>query len=129
MHFYRLIGIVYQSNKQMHLKRLKIKKDKIMKVQEVIDLINDKEIYSLYEVEYTINPHGTKRCPKVASGLNLDEHRWYSIATDVYQCEDGFVGITGAYQSFSEMQTWEDIGVICGAEEYKAIQTITYVPL
>ena len=63
------------------------------------------------------------------SCLNLDEHRWYSIATDVYECEDGLVGVTGAFQSFSESQTWEDIGVMCGAEQYKVITSITYVPL
>ena len=100
-----------------------------MKVQEVIDLINERDdLYSLYDAEYTINPYGSTRCKKVADGLELDEHRWYSIATDVYECEDGFVGVTGAYQSFSESQTWEDIGVQCGAEEYKSVQTTTYVP-
>lgn len=94
-----------------------------MKVQEVIDLFFDNAIYSLWEAESMID------CKKVASGLNLDEHRWYSIATDVYECEDGFVGVTGAFQSFSEAQTWEDIGVMCGAEQYKVVTQITYVPL
>lgn len=95
-----------------------------MKVQDVIDLFNENDVYALWEAEGMIETF----CKKVASGLNLDEHRWYSIATDVYKCEDGFVGVTGAYQSFSESQTWEDIGVICGAREYKAVQTTTYEP-
>lgn len=94
-----------------------------MKVQEVIDLFFDNAVYSLCQAEEMID------CEKVASGLNLEEHRWYSIATDVYECEDGVVGITGAFQSFSESQTWEDIGVLCGAEQYKVVTKISYEPL
>lgn len=93
-----------------------------MKVQEVIDLINGKEIYCIWDAECMID------CKLVAECLNLDEHRWYSIATSVYKCEDGFVGITGAFQSFSEEQTWEDIGVVCGAREYKEIPSVSYIP-
>ena len=94
-----------------------------MKVQELIELVNGGKFYSLYEAEDAI-PVDVE---KVASGLELNEHRWYSTAVDVYKCEDGFVGIRGAYQSFSEMQTWKDIDVICGACEYIAKITITYV--
>lgn len=97
-----------------------------MKVQELIDLINNSEetLYSLWDAEELI-PRNVKQ---VAQGLELDEHRWYSTAVNVYECEDGYVGIFGAYQSFSEMQTWSDICVSCYAQEYKAIQTTTYVP-
>lgn len=94
-----------------------------MKVQELIKLVNGGKFYSLYEVEDIIPTN----VEKVASGLELNEHRWYSTAVDVYKCEDGFVGIRGAYQSFSEMQTWKDIDVICGAGEYIEKTTITYV--
>lgn len=96
-----------------------------MKVQEVIDLIDDSTIYSLAELEWD---GYLPKCKCVARGLNLDEHRWYSVATNVYECEDGFVGVTGVYQSFSESQTWKDIGVPCYAEEYIATPTITYKP-
>lgn len=99
-----------------------------MKVQELIDLIiSEYPIYSMWDAEEIIG----KKAEKVASGLDLDEHRWYSIysiATDVYKCDDGFVGIRGAYQSFSEQQGWSDIDVTCFAEEYEAVQTITYKP-
>ena len=53
----------------------------------------------------------------VEKGLNLDQHRWYSIATNIYKCSDGYVKVTGAYQSFSEAQTWEDINVFSEAEK------------
>ena len=96
-----------------------------MKVQEVINIIEESCIYALWMVE---DFKYLKDCKCVAEGLNLDEHRWYSIATNVYECEDGFVGVRGAYQSFSEMQDWEDIGILCTAEEYVAIPSITYKP-
>lgn len=97
-----------------------------MKVQEAIDIIEESCMYALWMVGDYFGP--LKECKQVATGLNLDEHRWYSIATDVYECEDGFVGVRGAYQSFSESQTWEDINVLCEAEEYIAVPTVTYKP-
>ena len=64
-----------------------------MKVQEIIDLVNKESLYSLWDAKDVIG----KNAKKVASGLELDEHRWYSTAVDVYQCDDGFVGVFGAY--------------------------------
>jgi len=95
-----------------------------MKVQELIDLINNTELYSLWDAGDLINGRATRE----DSGQDLSEHRWFSIATDIYKCEDGFVGVRGAYQSFSESQTWSDIDVLCTATEYKAVPTIKYVP-
>lgn len=86
--------------------------------------INDVAPYSLWEVNEIARRNGVKLVEK---GLNLDEHRWYSIATNIYKCSDGYVKVTGAYQSFSESQTWEDICVHAEAEllqgnELKAFQ-------
>jgi hypothetical protein len=94
-----------------------------MKKEELINLINDAHCCSLWQAEDII----PREIPQVAEGLKLDQHRWYSTAINVYQCEDGFVGVWGAYQSFSEMQMWEDLDVICEAFPMKAVQTITYV--
>lgn len=94
-----------------------------MKKQELIDLINNANCCSLWKAEDIIPID----VPQVAEGLKLDEHRWYSTAINVYKCEDGFVGVWGAYQSFSEMQMWEDLDVICEAFPMKEIQTVTYV--
>lgn len=95
-----------------------------MKVQEIIDLVNKEPLYSLWHAEDVIRG----KAKQVASGLNLDEHRWYSTAVDVYQCDDGFVGVWGAYQSFSEMQTWQDIDIVCEASKYKEVLSVTYEP-
>lgn len=64
-----------------------------MKKQELIDKINNGCYHSLWQAEDII----PKEINKVAEGLELDEHRWFSIAVNVYKCEDGFVGIWGAY--------------------------------
>lgn len=76
--------------------------------------INDIAPYSLWEVTDIAKANGVELIEK---GLNLDEHRWYSIATNIYKCSDGYVKVTGAYQSFSESQTWEDIHVFAEAEK------------
>jgi len=76
--------------------------------------INDVAPYSLWEVTDIAKVNGVELVEK---GLNLDQHRWYSIATNIYKCSDGYVKVTGAYQSFSEVQTWEDINVFAEAEK------------
>lgn len=76
--------------------------------------INDVAPYSLWEVTDIAKVNGVEL---VENGLDLDQHRWYSIATNIYKCSDGYVKVTGAYQSFSEAQTWEDINVFSEAEK------------
>lgn len=76
--------------------------------------INDAAPYSLWEVTDIAKVNGVELVEK---GLNLDQYRWYSIATNIYKCSDGYVKVTGAYQSFSESQTWEDINVFSEAEK------------
>lgn len=96
-----------------------------MKVKELIDFIDENTFYSLYAAEYAIKGKFGS-LTKVESGLDFDEHRWYSITTDVYQCEDGYVGITGCSQLKSEMMSWEDTDEIASASEYETVQTVTY---
>lgn len=96
-----------------------------MKVQELIDFIDENTFYSLYDAEDAIEGKFGS-FTKVESGLDFDEHRWYSITTDVYQCEDGYVGVTGPSQLKSEVMSWEDTYEIVTAAEYEAVQTVTY---
>lgn len=97
-----------------------------MKVKELIELIDNSEeaLYSLDDFEDIIDG----KCEKVASHLNLDEHRWYSRATDVYKCRDGYVGITAGYQLFSEQMDWSDACPNINVSEYEAVQKTTYQP-
>lgn len=96
-----------------------------MKVQELITFVNEGGFPSLWDADEVIDKKFGKQ-KKVASGLNFDEYRWYSITTDVYQCEDGFVGVTGCSQLKSETMCWSDADVITYAKEYEAVQTVTY---
>lgn len=95
-----------------------------MTVKELINIVEKDAMCSLWEFEECyVDNISVKR---VASGLEEDEHRWYSTAVNVYQCEDGFVGVRGAYKSFSEQQSWQDIGETCTASEYEEVQTVSY---
>ena len=87
----------------------------VISCEKFIDLINNDDYnYSLYQTTDIGNTYGVKL---VDEGLNLDQHRWYSIATNIYKCSDGFVKVTGAFQSFSERQGWSDIDVHSEAEK------------
>lgn len=87
----------------------------VISCEKFIDLINNDDYnYSLCQTTDIGNTYGVKL---VDDGLNLDQHRWYSIATNIYKCSDGFVKVTGAFQSFSEMQGWSDIDVHSEAEK------------
>ena len=94
-----------------------------MKVKELITLVNNNFFYSLHDLDEIEN---LPKC--VAEGLELDQHRWYSTAINVYKCEDGFVGIWGIYQSFYEYQDYKDIGIKCVALEYEEVPSVTYKP-
>ena len=86
----------------------------VISCEKFIDLINnDDDNYSLYQTTDIGNTYGVKL---VDDGFNLDQYGWYSIATNIYKCSDGFVKVTGVFQSFSEMQGWSDIDVHSEAE-------------
>lgn len=96
-----------------------------MKVQEVIDLVNNGEFASLCYAEDKL----PKDVKKVENNLDQERYRWFVVSTSVYECEDGFVGITGPSLLLSESMTWSDVDYGgCYAEEYEEVQTITYKP-
>ena len=63
-----------------------------MKVKEFIQMINEGEFWSLAEVDDSDLGEGFER---IQSGNDLDQHRWYSAAEDIYKLEDGYVGVWG----------------------------------
>ena len=80
-----------------------------------IDKINNADDnYSLYHTTDIAQTYGVNL---IDEGLDLDQHRWYSIATNIYKCSDGYVKVKGAFQSFSEMQMWSDLDVHSEAEK------------
>lgn len=93
-----------------------------MKVQELIDVVNNGCFYSLWQIE----DEGVEFPKEVADNLEIEEHRWYIVTTTVYECEDGFVGIRCTTSLKSEMMDWSDTGYVARAYEYEPIQITSY---
>ncbi len=93
-----------------------------MKVQEAILKIEEGYFNSVFDAEEVLG----KDAKLVKSNLDIDEHRWYTISTKVYQLEDGYIGITGVTSLNSEGMMFSDCDVITQAEEYEEFTTISY---
>ena len=50
------------------------------------------------------------------------------MATDIYEVDDGYIGVRGVAELKSERMNFSDCDKHCEAEEYEAKQTITYIP-
>lgn len=94
-------------------------------VEEVMNFVAENTFLSVWDAEDEISALD-KDLKIVARGLDEDKHRWYSLATTVYKCSDGYVGVKGGYQSYSEGQDWSDINVDCEAFPMKEVTTVTY---
>lgn len=90
-----------------------------MKKQDLIHFINEKKFPSLL--------HLPDSWTCVRSRINTQICDGYSIATNVYKCDDGFVGVTGVRCVYS-YKSYDEVGVPCTAEEYEAIQTVEFIP-
>ena len=101
-----------------------------MKVKELIELLENSERKYVMETLYEFEFDARDKCEKVASHVNVVEYRdrGYSVATDVYKCEDGLVGVTAGYELLSEQVEWDDICPDTDVSEYEAEQTIIYRP-
>lgn len=96
-----------------------------MTVKEFIQMVNEGEFWSLRAVDDSDLGEGFEQ---IESGNNLDEHRWYSTAEDIYKLEDGYVGVWGLFQIFSEWDYAKDYGVKCEAYEVEPVPSIKYIP-
>lgn len=93
-----------------------------MKKQDLINLINNEELYSLSDAEDII----PIEIECVAEHLDINNYRWFNTAVDVYACEDGYVGIRGIYQLFSANMCCSDCDYPCEALEYEEVTVVTY---
>lgn len=96
-----------------------------MTVKEFIQMVNEGEFWSLNAIDNSDLGEGFER---IECGNNLDEHRWYSTAEDIYKLEDGYVGVYGLFQMFTELGYPEDCDVKCEAYEVEPVPSIKYVP-
>lgn len=94
-----------------------------MTVKEFIQMVNEGEFWSLRAIDGDLG-EGFER---IESGNDLDKHRWYSTAEDIYKLEDGYVGVRGLFQIFSELDYDKDYGVKCIAYEVEPVPSIKYV--
>lgn len=94
-----------------------------MKVAEVIKKCNSENIWSLWEFEEEFSD-----LKRVASDLDVERARWFELATNVYECEDGFVGVNGISQVYSEMMSNSDCDCPCTAAEYVVENRPFYIP-
>ena len=97
-----------------------------MKVKELIDHINSNDFYSLWDMEDSLFCKDKDLPKRVAENFEKEEYRWYEISTSVYKLEDGFVGIRGVSNIYSEYMEAEDCGFRCTASEYIEIPSVTY---
>lgn len=94
-----------------------------MKVKEAIELINNSDnCYSLWDAEDLLIG-----C-KFRKRQDYNNNRWDIIATDIYEVEDGYIGVRGVSELKSETIDFPDYKGHCIAEEYEAAQTIIYTP-
>ena len=97
-----------------------------MKVQELINYVDKRNLYSLWDFEESMTDEKFDELKKVAEGLEIDKHRWYEVSTTVYKVKDGYVGVRGVTHLYSEGMTYSDCDYLCKASEYEEVQTISY---
>lgn len=86
---------------------------------ELIKKIEEENAYALWDLP-------DKDWKMVACEIDGEKHRWYECSTNVYECEDGFVGVFGVCVIYGDSSP-EDIDCICSACEYEPKQITTYV--
>ena len=96
-----------------------------MKVQKLIDYVNSNGFYSMYDFEDSLTDRESE-LEIVSEDIDVDRHRWYEISTTVYKVEDGYVGIRGISQIYSEYMSDKDCDYLCKASEYEEVQTVSY---
>lgn len=105
-----------------------------MKVKEVIGIVNsnkevfvdlwnltDKDVLEDNNIELELSDCVMKLPGKV--------HRWHTEATNIYKCDDGYVGITGFDYGHVDSVDPRDCFCYCHAEEFESKQITTYVPV
>lgn len=95
--------------------------------EEFIKRINNNKYYSLWDVQ---EHNLTRGVMLVDHGLNYVSRGWYSITTDVYETEDGYVGVRGVnYCKYSAEKnfSYKSIGVLCEAFPMKQVIIQTFI--
>lgn len=95
-----------------------------MTVKEAIKKINSEKCYSIWDAEECLE--GDYKL--VDRDLEPERHRWHETSVNVYKLDDGYIGIWGLSNIYSELSTAEDFEIQCEADEYEEVQIISYQP-
>ena len=95
-----------------------------MKVAEVIEKVNTTEYWSLYEFEEDTKLEVADHC---INGIGY--HLKYEEMTNVYKCEDGFVGVSGVVHVYDDTIEFSECKCKCTVKEYKPVLATKYIPL
>ena len=93
-----------------------------MTAQEIVDQINTLEIWSPAMLEDEIDMNGVTEVGQV----ERDEHRWYHLATVVFQVGSEFFGVRGPVSLKTERMGFEDVSFRCTAFLMDAVPSVTY---
>ena len=93
-----------------------------MTAQEIVDRVNTGEFWSPVMLEDELDMDGVTEVAR----LSYDEHRWYSLATVVFQVGTEFFGVRGPVTLKSEDMDYEDVGFRCSAFLMDAVPSVTY---
>lgn len=62
----------------------------------------------------------------IASGLDVDQRRWYETSISVYKVKDGFLGVRHISNLYSESSSVDDIGWVLQFFEMEKYMVVTY---
>ena len=93
-----------------------------MTAQEIVDRVNTGEFWSPVMLEDELDMDGVTEVAR----LSYDEHRWYSLATVVFQVGSEFFGVRGPVSLKSEDMDYEDVSFRCTAFLMDAVPSVTY---
>lgn len=91
-------------------------------IKEIIEQINAAKLDTPYYVEDL----DCMQDAKELDTIDLDEHRWFTNGTVVYQLGDEFFGVFGPVHINSESMYWSDCGCIARAFEMEQVPSVTY---
>lgn len=102
-------------------------------MEEIIKKLNDLKILQksidwredIGEEELN-NILGTK-LDIIASGLNIDKHRWYEIATDVISVNGDYIGVDYVADLFSDGMSVDDVFHTLKFFPMKQVKSVTYI--
>lgn len=99
---------------------------------ELITKLNDLKIHQTSgdwqeDIPEDIYDEYFENAGAVASGLEVDTHRWYELSTSVVSVNGSFIGINAISNTFSESMGYDDVYHHLEFFEMKEVKVVSYV--